>query len=219
LRGLLIVLALFVATCATGSLARAGSNLFFGFSDDGPEWNGAAAAAPGRAVGATAFRVTLRWAPGESALSAQDVTDVANAVSGTSGLRLVLSVYGSPTSPPQDLTSRTQFCTYARSAVARFPSINDVVIWNEPNLSFFWRPQFNPDDSSAAPAAYEALLARCWDVLHAFRPTINVVGPATSPRGTLLERERELGVLEDVLDGAAEGRHASPSASSTACSG
>jgi hypothetical protein len=57
------------------------------------------------------------------------------------------------------------------------------VIWNEPNLSFFWRPQFNPDNSSAAPAAYEALLARCWDVLHVFRPTINVVGPATSPRG------------------------------------
>jgi len=27
------------------------------------------------------------------------------------------------------------------------------------------------------------LLARCWDVLHAFRPDINVVGPATSPRG------------------------------------
>src|SRR5439155_7463620 len=105
------------------------------------------------------------------------------AVSGTSGLRLVLAVYGSPTSAPQDDTSRTQFCTYARNAVARFPSINDVVIWNEPNLSFFWRPQFNPDNSSAAPAAYEALLARCWDVLHAFRPGINVVGPATSPRG------------------------------------
>jgi hypothetical protein len=180
---LLVVLALFVATCATASLARAGTSLFFGFSDDGPEWNGAAAVAPGRAVGATAFRVTLRWAPGESALTAQDITDVARAVSGTSGLRLVLSVYGSPTNAPQTDTSRTQFCTYARSAVARFPSINDVVIWNEPNLSFFWRPQFNPDNSSAAPAAYEALLARCWDVLHAFRPTINVIGPATSPRG------------------------------------
>ena len=57
------------------------------------------------------------------------------------------------------------------------------MIWNEPNVSAFWRPQFNVDGSSAAPAAYEALLARCWDVLHAFRPTINVVGPATSPRG------------------------------------
>jgi hypothetical protein len=177
------MLGFFVATCATASFAHAGSNLFLGFSDDGPKWDGATAVAPGRAAGASAFRITLRWVPGESDLTAQDVTDVANAVSGTSGLRLVLAVYGSPTSTPQDDTARTQFCTYARNAVARFRSINDVVIWNEPNLSFFWRPQFNPDDSSAAPAAYEALLARCWDVLHAFRPTIDVVGPATSPRG------------------------------------
>jgi hypothetical protein len=125
----------------------------------------------------------LRWVPGESDLNAQGVTEVATAVPGTSGLRLVLAVYGSPTSAPQDDSSRTQFCTYARNAVARFPTINDVVIWNEPNVSSFWRPQFNPDNSSAAPADYEALLARCWDVLHAFRPGINVVGPATSPRG------------------------------------
>src|SRR6266550_9468675 len=183
LRGLLVMLAFVVVACGTTSVARAGSSLFFGFSDDGPKWTGAAATAPGRTVGAAAFRVTLRWVPGESSLTAQDVTDVATAVSGTSGLRLVLAVYGSATSAPQDDNSRTQFCTYARNAVARFPSINDVVIWNEPNLSFFWRPQFNPDNSSAAPAAYEALLARFWDVLHAFRPGINVVGPATSPRG------------------------------------
>ena len=183
MRGLLVVLAVFGATCTTAALARAGPHLFFGFSDDGPKWGGAAAVAPGRAIGAGAFRITLRWVPGESDLSAQDVTDVATAVSGTSGLRLVLAVYGSPTSAPQDDTSRTQFCTYARNAVARFPTINDVVIWNEPNVSSFWRPQFNPDNSSASPAAYEALLARCWDVLHAFRPDINVVGPATSPRG------------------------------------
>ncbi len=183
LRGLFVVLAFCAATCATASFARAAPNLFFGFSDDGPKWDGAAAAAPGRAVGASAFRITLRWVPGESNLSAQDVTDVATAVSGTSGLRLVLAVYGSPASAPQDDTSRTQFCTYARNTVARFPTITDVVIWNEPNVSSFWRPQFNPDNSSAAPAAYEALLARCWDVLHAFSPGINVVGPATSPRG------------------------------------
>ena len=64
LRGVLVVLTFFVATCGTASVARAGSNLFFGFSDDGPKWNGAAAA-PGRAAGASAFRVTLRWVPGE----------------------------------------------------------------------------------------------------------------------------------------------------------
>jgi PASTA domain len=182
-RVLVVVLAVCAAASATASLARAGSAFFFGFSDDGPKWGGASATAPGRSVGASAFRVTLRWIPGESDLNAQDVADLGNAVSGTNGLRLVLAVYGSPTSAPQTDEARTQFCTFAAHAIARFPSINDVVIWNEPNLSSFWRPQFNPDNTSAAPAAYEALLARCWDVLHGFRRTINVIGPATSPRG------------------------------------
>jgi hypothetical protein len=183
LRGVLVVLVFFVAACATPSLARAGSNLFVGFSDDGPKWNGAAAAAPARAAGASSFRVTLRWASGRTDLTAQDISELANAVSGTSGLRLVLAVYGWPTGAPQNAASRTQFCTYARNAVARFPSINDVVIWNEPNLNSYWRPQFNPDKSSAAPAVYEALLARCWDVLHAFRPSINVIGPVAAAGG------------------------------------
>jgi hypothetical protein len=174
---------LFVAACATAPLAHAESTFFFGFSDDSPKWAGATAAEPGQAVGASAFRITLRWVPGESDLTPQDITDVARAVAGTSGLRLVLAVFGSATSAPQDDVSRTQFCTYAKNAVARFPSISDVVIWNEPNLSASWRPQFNQDDSSAAPAAYEALLARCWDVLHTFRPAVDVVAPATSPRG------------------------------------
>jgi hypothetical protein len=56
------------------------------------------------------------------------------------------------------------------------------VIWNEPNVSRFWRPQFNADATSAAPAAYEALLARCWDVLHRARPSVNVIA-ATAARG------------------------------------
>ena len=63
------------------------------------------------------------------------------------------------------------------------PAINDVVIWNEPNLSYFWKPQFGADGMSVAPAAYEALLARCWDVLHAYRPGVNVVAFATAPSG------------------------------------
>jgi hypothetical protein len=57
-----------------------------------------------------------------------------------------------------------------------------VVIWNEPNTSRFWRPQFAPDGTSLAPASYEALLARCWDALHAVRPGVNLIA-ASSPRG------------------------------------
>ena len=39
------------------------------------------------------------------------------------------------------------------------------MIWNEPNSSTFWRPQFAPDGSSVSAPAYEQLLAQCWDDL------------------------------------------------------
>jgi hypothetical protein len=65
LAGLLVFSAFVVASCATASLGRAGSNFFFGFSDDGPKWNGADAAAPGRMIGAGAFRITLGWVTGQ----------------------------------------------------------------------------------------------------------------------------------------------------------
>jgi hypothetical protein len=66
--------------------------------------------------------------------------------------------------------------------VTRFPRINDVVIWNEPNLSGFWRPQYGAPGQSA-PEQYEALAAYCYDLLHAMRSNIDVIGPATSVWG------------------------------------
>ena len=57
-----------------------------------------------------------------------------------------------------------------------------MVIWNEPNTGRFWRPQFGRDGQSVGPAQYEALLARCYDVLHSTRANVNVIA-ASSPRG------------------------------------
>ena len=59
--------------------------------------------------------------------------------------------------------------------------MNDVVIWNEPNSNDFWQPQFR-GSASAAPAAYGALLATCWDMLHGLRPGVNLLS-STSSRG------------------------------------
>jgi Ca2+-binding RTX toxin-like protein len=61
--------------------------------------------------------------------------------------------------------------------------VRDVVIWNEPNKSLFWSPQLAGDGASASPVAYEALLARCYDVLHGAFADVNVIGLALSPTG------------------------------------
>ena len=57
-----------------------------------------------------------------------------------------------------------------------YPSIRDVAVWTEPNSKKFWQPQ------KGAPAAYEALLAACWDTLHAAVPGVNVIA-TSSPHG------------------------------------
>ncbi len=143
---------------------------------------------PGRAqgfaqdLGLSGARVSLHWDAGRTTLKPEDAAQLQLAAS--TGIRVVVSVYGWRDDAPQTDAARDAYCSFVRDLLVQVPRINDVVIWNEPNLSYFWRPQFDAAGRSVAPAAYEALLARCWDVLHAYRPSVNVIGLATSPWGT-----------------------------------
>jgi hypothetical protein len=103
-----------------------------------------------------------------------DRTALGRAASAARRFRIVLAVTGPADRPPLDAAARDTYCGYVSNVLARFPSIHDVVVWTEPNSSRFWRPQ------SGAPAAYEALLARCWDVLHTLHPGVDVIA-ATAP--------------------------------------
>ncbi len=162
-------------------VANAEPGMFVGVSDDSFEWNTASMAATANDLGLHAVRVTLNWTPGQRMLSSGDRAALARVVGEAEGLRVVLAVFNQGY-PPVDDGSRDAYCSYLADAITRFPSINDVVIWNEPNLSGFWRPQFGAP-GEGAPEQYEALLAHCYDVLHALRPSINVVAPATSVWG------------------------------------
>ena len=156
--------------------------LLVGFSDDMPRAIGPQAVTPARDLGAGAFRFTLQWTPGQSRVADQDVADLQDALRDTVGMKVVLAVYNHG-SPPQTEPARGQYCAYVRDAVERLPSIRDVVIWNEPNKLFFWSPQLATSEADAAPVAYEALLARCHDVLHDAFANVNVIGLALSPTG------------------------------------
>ncbi len=68
------------------------------------------------------------------------------------------------------------YCEFVVDALRRAPSVRDVVIWNEANSPSFWRPQ------QGAAAAYGALLARCYDVVHeSLRRNVNLIA-STAPR-------------------------------------
>jgi hypothetical protein len=69
---------------------------------------------------------------------------------------------------------RAAYCSFVGDALRFAPGISDVVIWNEANSPRFWRPQ------RGAAAAYEALLADCYDELHALRNRLNVIS-STAP--------------------------------------
>jgi hypothetical protein len=168
----------------TAQPAPDSAGFFVGFSEDLPKWIGAEAVEPAQDLGASAFRITLQWTPGETRLSDADVVELERAVGAATGMKVVLSVYGvAGSNAPQSDEARGEYCGYVGNALARFPSVRDVVIWNEPNKSLFWRPQLSGDGASSAPVAYEALLARCYDVLHGTFAHLNVIGLALSPTG------------------------------------
>jgi hypothetical protein len=185
MRGWLAVVAM-SALLLGAAVARPASNAGFvvGFSDDMPRAIGEDAVDPARDLGAGAFRFTLQWEPGQTRVVDSDVADLQEAVQDTAEMKVVLAVYNnSGSKAPKTETARGQYCAYVRDALTRLPSIRDVVIWNEPNKSLFWSPQLAVGDLSAAPVAYEALLAHCHDVLHEAIPNVNVIGLALSPTG------------------------------------
>jgi hypothetical protein len=176
-----LAIAAALAFCMGAAPADADRNLIVGISDDSFLWKPAEDAAIARDLGVTAFRVTLKWDGSSRSLSSQDAETVGGVVAATSGLRMIVSVVGQYADyAPQTDAQRDGYCSFVTDLVQRFPTIRDVVIWNEVNLSYFWRAQFDSSGDSASPAAYEALLARCWDQLHAVAADVNVISDISS---------------------------------------
>jgi hypothetical protein len=180
MRSFALVLAALLASAAS---ARAQPGLLVGVTEDGLKFEPEAALEDARELGIGAFRITLRWRPGLTAPTPEQAAELDRATGGMSSIPIVLSVFGErAVHAPTTEDRRDEYCGFLEAIVRRH-RIRYVSIWNEPNKTFFWRPQFNPDGTSAAPGAYAALLARCWDVLHEARDDVEVIAPSTSPRG------------------------------------
>jgi hypothetical protein len=166
-----LLLLLTVAPAAHGA-----NYLRLGFDDDRLKWMVRANAdiAAQRELGARFTRITIPWRRGEVRLPPRVRTYVARAArAGALHQKVVIAVYADASQAPVDAVSRDEYCRYVRGIVARLPAMSAVVIWDEANSPHYW-----PED--AGPAAYEALLARCYDVLHALRPNVNVVDSTAS---------------------------------------
>jgi hypothetical protein len=157
--------------------------LFVGLTEDAFKLVPDAALPVGRELGVETFRITVPWEPGVRALPPDVVAHLDLVARTRASERYVVALYGRPDAAPLDEMARDDYCAYAADLVERYPAVKDLVVWNEPNKSYFWQPQFDELGASAAPAAYVELLAHCWDVLHDLRPEVNLIAPATAPNG------------------------------------
>ena len=157
--------------------ARAGSGLLIGVHDDSIKWTERPTPIFGamRALGLSGMRVTLEWRPGKRHLTGSDHDALRRAVAAKGhGVRTVLGVYGRAADAPHDPATREDYCRFVRNVLFRYGEVRDVVIWNEANSDTFWLPRED------AAADYAALLARCWDLLHASVPGVNVLTTTAS---------------------------------------
>ena len=187
--GLFAVLGALLALAAPG-VAAAGPGLVAGVVDDDARAftivEAEARMTTLRLLGYRAVRVTSYWTPGVITPSDTELAVLRNVTEAgeRNGVRVYVTVMhpGSRTTPLTD-EARSEFASYAAAIVRATPSLRHVIVGNEPNLNRFWLPQFALDGSSAAPAAYLALLARTYDAIKAASPTVEVLGGALSPRG------------------------------------
>src|SRR5919204_871458 len=186
---------LFIVLCLLAALAPAAAQASMTMQigaaeDEGRNGDPAVALAKmdlAKAAGFNAIRVSAIWAPGQSAVPADQLQALraASAAAAFDGITIWASVmpYGSKTTPLTPL-ARKQFASFAADLAKRVPLIPYLIIGNEPNLNRYWMPQFTPSGGDAAAPAYEALLAQTYDAIKAANKKELVYGGAISPHGS-----------------------------------
>lgn len=173
------------------AVAQGGPGMYVGAADDWPR-SGVFADSKAQfelaaSAGLNAIRITALWSPGMAEPTPDVVAlyDTTAQAAALTGIRLIVSVYpASNRQVPLNEAARREFAGYVAGLARSVPLLRDFIVGNEPNLNFFWLPQYNPDGTSASPAAYVALLAKTYDALKRVRPEINVIGGSVSPAGT-----------------------------------
>jgi hypothetical protein len=170
-----LVLAL-VAAAVLAPAAHGANYLRLGFDDDTLKWMVRPDGYVGvqRELGAPFTRIKIPWSRGAVRPGRLVTTYLDRAArAGRLHQKVVLAVYGDASQAPVDARSRDRYCRFVRSLFKAAPDTAAVVIWNEANSPRYWPP-------AAGAPAYETLLARCYDVLHAFRANVNVVDSTAS---------------------------------------
>ena len=200
--------AVLVASLATSAGARTDAGgagqtmppIAWGVSDDASKYaedGGAWFYDELKGAGLTTNRWTLAWdSSNPQAINELPFLERAAPKAQAAGVHVLLSLYSTRASDHDPAA----FCAWA-AKVAQTVSvwgIHDYIVWNEPNTRLYWSPQRDDAGSDVAAPAYEALLATCYDSLHAADPAANVIGMGLSPRASTGDSNEPLVFLRDV---------------------
>jgi hypothetical protein len=144
--------------------------LLVGVDDDTLKWTDFPLTVVRRqqSFGSGAVRVWVPW-HGEAVPNAVRRVELSRAETAARKTDVVLAVFGFGPDTPRTPAEQARFCGYAKAALELVPDAKAIVVWNEANSPTYWR---------GTPAQYEALLARCYDVLHS--PRVQVLDSTAS---------------------------------------
>ena len=181
---------LLCACVAALTAAPAHATPRFGVAEDATKYadDGGASLYPKlTALGMETNRMTVHWDPTDpTTIQERGFLDRALPVAARAGVRIVLDVYPSDryafTTGSPELRA-TLFGAYLQTLARRYPQVNDFIVGNEPNESYFWRPQFGPGKKQVSAAAFLRTMTAAYDALKAVDPKIRVIAAGPSNEG------------------------------------
>ena len=195
----LSVAALVAAAGASGRAPAGSPPINFGVADDASKYaDDGGAWFDQQLLGAnlTENRWTLAWDPSNpTTIRELPFLERAAPVAQANGVHVVLALYSLKASQHDP----AGFCGWAATVATTVAAwgIHDYIVGNEPNTRLYWVPQKVGHRDQAA-RDYEALLASCYDAIHAADPVANVIGMGLSPRASTSQSTEPLTFLRDV---------------------
>jgi hypothetical protein len=87
--------------------------------------------------------------------------------------------------PPVAAGARAAQTDGGAAAAGRLPSVDEFIIWNEPNHQGLLLPQWKPDKTPASPAVYRAMVRAAYGAVKTARHRVKVlIGNTSSTGGT-----------------------------------
>jgi hypothetical protein len=187
-----------------GDRAAATPPIIWGAADDGSKFaedGGTWFYGQLKGAGLTSNRWTLAWDSSDpTAIKEQAFLERAAPKAKAAGIRILLALYAGTPAPTATEHDVEGFCTWAGKVASLVKSygIHDFIVWNEPNTRLYWMPQKDDAGNDVAAPAYEALLARCYDTIHANDESATVIGMGLSPRASTSQSNEPLSFLRNV---------------------